>query len=57
MIKKKYPFYLAMCAIAKNEGRYLQEWIEYHKLLGVEMFYIYDNESTDNTQSCIAAVC
>jgi glycosyltransferase involved in cell wall biosynthesis len=53
MIKKKYPFYLAMCAIAKNEGRYLQEWIEYHKLLGVEKFYIYDNESTDNTQAVL----
>lgn len=49
MKKKKHPFFLAMCAIAKNEGRYFQEWIEYHKMLGVEKFYIYDNESTDNT--------
>lgn len=53
MIKKKYPFYLAMCAIAKNEGRYLQEWIEYHSMLGVEKFYLYDNESTDNTQAVV----
>jgi hypothetical protein len=42
-----------MCAIAKNEGRYLQEWIEYHKMLGVEKFYLYDNESTDNTREVV----
>ena len=50
MFKRKYPFYLTLCAIAKNEGRYLQEWIEYHKMLGVEKFFIYDNESADNTR-------
>ena len=49
MFKRKYPFYLTLCAIAKNEGRYLQEWIEYHKMLGVEKFFIYDNDSADNT--------
>ncbi len=53
MKKNKYPFYLAMCAIAKNEGRYLQEWIEFHNMLGVEKFYIYDNESEDNTREVL----
>lgn len=53
MKKNKYPFYLTMCAIAKNEGRYFQEWIEYHKMLGVEKFYIYDNESEDNTREVL----
>jgi glycosyltransferase involved in cell wall biosynthesis len=41
--------FLAMAAIVKNEGRYLREWIEFHRLMGVEHFYIYDNGSTDNT--------
>lgn len=40
---------LSVCAIAKNEGKYFKEWIEYHILLGVEKFYIYDNDSSDNT--------
>ena len=53
MFKRKYPFYLTLCAIAKNEGRYLQEWIEYHKMLGVEKFFIYDNESADNTREIL----
>lgn len=53
MRKNKYPFYLTVCAIAKNEGRYFQEWIEYHKMMGVEKFYIYDNESDDNTREVL----
>ena len=46
--------YLTVCAIAKNEGPYFQEWIEWHHNLGVEKFYIYDNESTDNTTDVLA---
>lgn len=41
--------YLAVCAMAKNEGPYFKEWIEWHMQHGVEKFYIYDNESSDNT--------
>ncbi|MHC1782816.1 MAG: glycosyltransferase family 92 protein [Anaerolineaceae bacterium] len=37
--------YLDLCLIAKNEDDYLQEWVDYHILLGVEHFYIYDNDS------------
>jgi len=50
----KPQYYLAVCAIAKNEGAYFQEWIEWHKKMGVEKFYIYDNESTDNTKEILA---
>ena len=53
IFKRKYQFYLTLCAIAKNEGRYLKEWIEYHKMLGVEKFFIYDNESSDNTREIL----
>jgi hypothetical protein len=35
-----------VCAIAKNETPYLEEWINFHRAVGVEHFYIYDNEST-----------
>ncbi len=47
-------YYLAICSIAKNEGAYFEEWIEWHRKLGVEKFYIYDNESTDNTKEILA---
>ncbi len=46
--------YLAVCAIAKNEGPYFKEWIEWHLRQGVEKFYIYDNESTDGTREILA---
>ena len=46
-------YYLAVCAIAKNEGPYFKEWIEWHRKQGVEKFYIYDNESTDNTKEVL----
>jgi hypothetical protein len=36
---------LSLCCIIKNE-RYLEEFINYYILLGVEHFYIYDNESS-----------
>lgn len=45
--------HLAVCAIAKNEGPYFREWIEWHLGMGVEKFYIYDNESEDNTREVL----
>lgn len=47
-------YYLTVCAIAKNEGPYFKEWIEWHRRQGVEKFYIYDNGSTDETQEVLA---
>lgn len=46
-------YYLAVCAIAKDEGPYFKEWIEWHRRMGVEKFYIYDNESTDSTREVL----
>jgi len=44
---------VSVCAIAKNEGPYFEEWIEWHLHHGVDKFYIYDNESTDATKSIL----
>lgn len=44
---------LAICAIAKNEGPYFKEWIDWHLSKGVEKFYIYDNGSTDCTREVL----
>ena len=35
---------LSICAIAKDELD-LEEWVIYHHIVGVNHFYIYDNES------------
>jgi hypothetical protein len=40
---------LSIAAIIKNE-EYILQWIEYHRMVGVQHFYIYDNESTDGLE-------
>lgn len=50
---RKFNDYISIAAIAKNEGPYIKEWIEYHKLIGADRFYFYDNESTDNTKEVL----
>jgi len=37
----------ALCAIAKNENRYIREWIEHYKNLGIKHIYLYDNNELD----------
>jgi Glycosyltransferase family 92 len=46
--------YLAVCAIYRNEARYLREWLEFHRLVGVEKFFLYDNDSTDDHREQLA---
>ena len=41
--------YASLCCIIRNEGRYLVEWIEYSRIIGIEHFYLYDHSSNDNT--------
>ena len=40
---------LACVTILKDEAPYLEEWIEFHLLMGFDHFFIYDNGSTDGT--------
>ena len=47
---RAFKYFMSIACIIKNEGPYLREWLEYHKLIGVEHFYVYDNESSDNTK-------
>lgn len=39
---------VSICAIFKDEADYLKEWIEYHKIIGIEHIYLYNNNSSDN---------
>lgn len=50
-IKKKYS--VSIIAIFKNEAKYLKEWIEFHKLIGIEHFYLYNNNSEDNYKNVL----
>ena len=48
-----FPHELAVTAILKNEGDYVKEWLDYHLAAGVTMFYLYDNESDDDTREIL----
>ena len=52
--KNLFLYDLAVVAIFKNEGRYLREWLDYHLLAGVEHFYLYNNDSTDDYREVLA---
>ena len=45
------PIALAVCAIFRDEARYLAEWVSFHRIQGVERFYLYDNRSSDDWRS------
>jgi len=46
--------YLSICAIYRNEAPYLREWIEFHRLVGAERFFLYNNNSTDDHERVLA---
>jgi hypothetical protein len=46
----KPPFRLSVCALVRNEEFYVQEWLLWHYLLGVQHFVLYDNDSDDDTR-------
>lgn len=45
---KKPHYELSVCTIFRDAGPYLKEWIEYHQLVGVEHFVLYNHLSKDN---------
>ena len=51
-IKKQKKYTVAVCAIFKNEGIFLKEWLEYHLLIGVEHFYLYNK--SERQDSCLS---
>jgi glycosyltransferase involved in cell wall biosynthesis len=49
VLRRRPRFHLSICAILLNEAPFVLEWIAFHRLVGIEHFYIYDNGSTDGT--------
>lgn len=36
---------VALCLFHRNENEYLPEWLDHHRALGIDHFYVYDNGS------------
>ncbi|XP_047319898.1 glycosyltransferase family 92 protein RCOM_0530710-like [Impatiens glandulifera] len=51
--KKSNKYELCVCTMAWNQASALREWIVYHSWLGVERWFIYDNNSNDGTKDVI----
>ena len=45
---KQFKYKASLCLIFKDEAPYLKEWLEYHLLIGIDHFYLYNNNSSDN---------
>jgi len=44
---------LAACLMFKDSAGYLEEWICFHLEMGIDHFYLYDNESSDHYRDVI----
>lgn len=47
--RTRFDHELAVCAIFRDEGRYLEEWLQFHHAVGVDHFFLYDNGSIDHS--------
>jgi hypothetical protein len=42
---KKINKKIGICLIIKDENDYLEEWLDHHRAIGIDHFFIYDNKS------------
>lgn len=46
--KRNLKYRVSLCLIFKNEAPFLKEWLDFHLTIGVDHFYLYNNNSDDN---------
>lgn len=44
---------LCMCTMLRNQARFIKEWVMYHTKIGVQRWFIYDNNSDDDIEKVI----
>jgi hypothetical protein len=45
---------LVVACMFRDEAPYLKEWIEYHKMVGVDHFWLYNDKSQDNWEEVLS---
>lgn len=53
-MQARVKYRLAAFTLFRNEAPELAEWIEFHRLVGVEHFYLYDHQSDDASREVLA---
>ncbi|XP_016498210.2 glycosyltransferase family 92 protein RCOM_0530710-like [Nicotiana tabacum] len=44
---------MCVCTMLRNQASFLQEWIMYHSKIGVQRWFIYDNNSLDDIEDVV----
>ena len=48
-----FSYELVVASMFYNEAPYLREWVEYHRMAGVDHFWLYNDNSTDNWEEVL----
>ncbi|XLS62512.1 hypothetical protein HN51_016740 [Arachis hypogaea] len=44
---------ICLCTMLRNQARFLKEWVMYHGKVGIQRWFIYDNNSDDDIEKVI----
>ncbi|KAK6153133.1 hypothetical protein DH2020_012772 [Rehmannia glutinosa] len=47
---------ICVCTMLRNQARFLHEWIAYHARIGVQRWFIYDNNSDDDIEHVVESL-
>ncbi|KAL2246871.1 UNVERIFIED_CONTAM: Glycosyltransferase family 92 protein [Sesamum indicum] len=47
---------LCVCTMLRNQARFLREWVMYHAHVGVQRWFIYDNNSDDDIERVVESL-
>ncbi|HMP89378.1 MAG TPA: glycosyltransferase family 92 protein [Kiritimatiellia bacterium] len=53
-LRSNFPYELSVCAIFKNEADYLDEWLAFHTGIGVDHFFLYNDQSVNDYKRVLA---
>ncbi len=48
-----FAYEVVVATMFHNEGDYLKEWIEYHRMIGVDHFWMYNDRSSDQWEEVL----
>ncbi|KAJ4827335.1 hypothetical protein Tsubulata_003288 [Turnera subulata] len=47
---------MCVCTMLRNQARFLREWVMYHAHIGVQRWFIYDNNSDDDIEDVVESL-
>lgn len=53
---KRKTHEMCVCTMLRNQAHFMKEWVMYHKRIGVERWFIYDNNSDDDIDMVIESL-